>query len=223
MGVAGAVPPDGARKRVINGVVIRLRDDNLDGGIDQGGRDAIAMGKSLVGLPLSEVHQIGADHYKLSVSPDGSSVSFERLVGVELGVIKLRNESAFKCMVVSDGEKAYDLKAGGAAGIPAGDYKLLYGVVGTGSSLITFLPSKTTPTYTIKAGNINTPKIGMPLRIDFIASFAGGKATVQPYGVRILGAGDELYQVQFGGKMGTPNISLKAGTRTLSSKNMEYG
>jgi hypothetical protein len=221
--VSGAISPAGARKGVINGVVIRLLDDNLNGKIGQGGKDAIAVGKSLAGLPLQEVHQIGVDHYKLSVAPDGSSVSFERLSGLELGLVKLRGASAFKCMVVSDGEKAYDLRAGGAAGIPAGAYKLIYGMVGSGSSVVTFLPTKTTPTYRIKAGNTNTPKIGMPLRIDFIASFAGRKVTVQPYGVRILGAGDELYQFQFGGKMGTPNVSLKAGTKTLSSQNMEYG
>jgi len=222
-GVSGAVSPAGARKGVINGVPIFLLDDNLDGKITQNGKDAIAVGKSLAGLPLQEVHQLGADHYKLSVSPDSSSVSFERLVGVELGVVKLRGESAFKCMIVSDGEKAYDLRTGGAAGVPAGAYKLLYGMVGSGKSLVTFLPSKTTPTYKIKAGHINTPKIGMPLRIDFNASFANKKVTVQPYGIRILGAGDELYQLQFGGKMGTPNVTLKAGNRKLSSQNMEYG
>lgn len=223
VGMSGAVAPAGARKGVINGTPIFLLDDDLNGKITQDGKDAIAVGKSLAGLPLVEVHQIGADHYKLSVSSDGSSVSFERLVGVELGVVKLKGESAFKCMVVTDGEKAYDLKAGGAAGIPAGAYKLIYGMVGTGSSLVSFTPSKTTPTYRIKAGNINTPKVGMPLRMDFQASFAGGKVTVQPYGMQILGAGDELYQFQFGGKMGTPNVTLKAGNKTLSSSNMAYG
>ena len=223
VGVSGAISPACAKKGVINGVPIRLLDDNLDGKITQGGKDAIAVGKSLVGLPLVEVHQIGADHYKLSVSPDGSTVNFERLVGQELGIVKLKGESAFKCMVVTDGEKAYDLKAGGAAGIPPGDYKLIYGMVGTGSSLVSFTPTKTTPTYRIQAGMINTPKIGMPLRMDFVASFAGKKVMVQPYGMQILGAGDELYQFQFGGKMGTPNVTLKAGDKNLSSSNMAYG
>ena len=221
--VSGAISPACAKKGVINGTPIHLFDDNLDGKFTQGGTDAIAVGKSLVGLPLQEVHQIGAHHYKLSVSSDGSSVSFDRLVGQELGVVTLKGESAFKCMVVTDGEKAYDLKASGAAGIPPGDYKLIYGMVGSGSSLVPFLPTKTTPTYQIKAGMINTPKIGMPLRIDFIASFAGKKVTVQPYGVRILGAGDELYQLEFGGKMGTPSITLKAGEKSLSTGQMAYG
>ena len=212
-------------KGAVNGQSIRLLDDNLDGKYTQDGKDAVALGSSLAAVPLMKVHQLGTDHYRLTVAEDGTSVSFERLADQELGVVKIPGSSAFKCLVMTSGPKAYDMKTSGPTGVPPGQYKLLYGMVGTSTRLVTLVPTQKSLTYDIQGGMLNTLRIGAPLRVDFSGSFTtGSKASVTVYpSVQILGAGNELYKPDYLGKMSTPTVALKAGEKVLASSNMEYG
>jgi len=220
--IMGACAVACAYKGAINGIPFRILDDNLDGAFTQDGKDAIAIGKSLAGVPLMHVHDFGGEFYRLTVAKDGAGVGFEKVSNAETGVVKLPSESVFRCVVLSGQDGAYDVKVSGATGIPAGKYKLLYGMVGGDGGLVPFTATQESPVYDIQAGMCNTLRIGAPLRVDFTGGFTGANVTVNP-DLRILGAADELYKFEFGGKMGTPNVTLKAGTKDLTSSNMAYG
>lgn len=218
-------------KGSVGGIPVRILDDDLDGKFNQKpsgrGGDAILIGNSSAAIPLRQVHKIGKDFYRLKVSQDGSSIDYQRLDDTAVGRVEATFPTdTLKALVLVSEDSAFDMRTDGASGIPAGKYKLSYGVVSTASALLTFRPSGTTPDYDIQAGMINTLRIGKPVRLAFGANYRAGKIGLSAGAVWVVGSGTEIYgRLNFnkGGNVRPPRVSILDGDKTISTANMEYG
>ena len=223
-----AVPrPAHAWKATVNGVTVHLVDDNFDGRITLDGQDAIVMGNGPAALPLKTHHQIGDKHFQLKISDDGAKLEAKPAEKPELGAVETPfNASGLGCLIVASDSGAYDLKASGAKGIPAGEYRLVYGVVTAGDKYGVLTPTKNTPAYAIAAGVVNRLRIGNPLRLEFRgkAAFDGNGATVTiTPDVKLVGSGNEVYDLAAAGGMGKPKVVIGEGDRIVSVESMAFG
>ncbi|MBT3198461.1 MAG: hypothetical protein HN350_00960 [Phycisphaerales bacterium] len=215
----------------LHNIPVRILDDNMDGKFTQNksrfSSDAIMIGSSPSAIPLRKTHRIGKHIYQLTVAADGTSIDYKRVDDAKLGrVITKFSSSMLKSLVLVGSDSAYDIKTDGLAGIPAGDYKLAYGLIGRGSKKLSFKPSTLTPDYPITADMVNTLRIGPPARVDFDASYRGGKVQLSAYDVKVLGAGSEIYgPIDFTRKGNTkpPQIIILNGRKIASSSSMKYG
>jgi len=216
-----------AVKGTIEGTPVRLLDDDMDGTYSQRGRDAILIGRSQAAVPLKQVHQIGKYFYRLEVTGDGSSIGYTRLADTPVGLVRAPiSSSALKSLILTGKDASFDIVAAGKNGIPAGSYRLAYGLVSSGSTTLAFRPGQTTPQYDIEAGMINTLRIGKPVRLDFYASMSRGKVGLSAGSVKIVGSGSEIYgplNFNKGGNVRPPSVIMLNGTKIVSRKNMEYG
>lgn len=221
--VKGGYAVCGYYRGVGAGDTIRLFDEDLDGKISQDGADAIMIGRSGAAIPLKTTHQVGGRHYTVSVAEDGSSITLTPLADSAVGIVKTNFRRGLKVLALADKEgRCYDIVASGATGIPAGSYKLVYGVLTDGKGVAIIKPTDKCPTYEIQAGKINTLRIGAPLWVSFSASVRGGNVSVYP-GVKIYGAGYEEYSFDMSGGPGLPRILMLEGSTPLSNESMEFG
>jgi hypothetical protein len=159
----------------IGSVDIRILDENLDGKYGHDGKDAIQIGKSRLALPLRGKHRIGQEFYKLKISEDGSSLEYTRLSDVAVGLVRTPFPGKFLVGLVLDGKAgAFDIQACSKSGIPAGDYNVVYGVVGNPRSPIALYRGRrggAALKYNIQADMKNLLRIGPPLQLVFNASY----------------------------------------------------
>ncbi len=218
-------------KGTLGRIPVRIIDDNMDGKFSQkpskGGGDAILIGGSTAAIPLREVHRIGKDFYRLKVAPDGSSIDYERMADTAVGQVRaIFPANTLKSLVLVGKDSAFDVRTDGAAGIPAGSYRLSYGVVSRSAATLTFRPGQGTPQYDIQDGMINTLRIGKPVRLNFVASYGNNKIGLSAPNVSVLGSGSEIYgPLNFteGGNLRPPKVTILNGTRVVSSSTMKYG
>ncbi|MDP6047671.1 MAG: hypothetical protein QGG25_18815, partial [Phycisphaerae bacterium] len=208
----------------IGWVPVRILDDNMDGKFSQMPSqfgDAIMIGSSASAIPLRRVHRIGKYIYRLKVAEDGSSIDYERMDDVELGLVNATFPSnSLKSLVLVSKDAAFNIKTDGRAGIPAGTYKLAYGTVGRSTAGLLFKPGRTTPDYEIQAKMVNTLRIGSPVRMDFAASFRAGKVRLSARDVVLIGSGSEIYgPLNFtkGGNAKPPKVIMLNGRRVVSA------
>jgi len=159
----------------LGSVQIRILDENLDGKYGNNGKDAIQIGKSRIALPLRGKHMIGEDFYKLKISEDGSSLEYTRLSDVPVGLVRTPFPGKYLVGLVLDGKAgAFDIQACSRSGIPAGDYSVVYGVVGNPRSPIALYRGRrggANLKYNIQADKNNLLRIGPPLQLIFSASY----------------------------------------------------
>jgi len=221
--IAGKYHVNCCRKGAINGTVIRIIDDNMDGRITQDGADAIAIGDSPVAVPLQAVHQVGGKFYKLQVAEDGSSLTAAPLSDVKLGAVETPfKTAALKCLVLTGKEGSFDVVTGGKLGIPAGEYRLAYGMLASGQEMLPIVPTQSALSYPIEADKLNVIRIGAPLKVDFMAGIAENGITVSPP-LQVLGAGGEQYAADWTNRATQPHVLLMNGDRVLSDTPMSYG
>jgi hypothetical protein len=210
---------------------VRILDDNMDGAFSQKpsgfGGDAILIGSSRSAIPLRGVHRIGKDLYRLKVASDGTSIDYERLSDTAVGQVKAKfPANSLKSLVLIGSDCAFDVKTDGDLGIPAGTYKLAYGLVSRSATTLKFRPGMSTPKYEIQDGMINTLRIGAPVRLDFAASYRAGKVGLSANAVSVVGSGSEIYgPLDFtrGGDARPPTVTMLSGRRVASSTSMKYG
>ena len=218
-------------KGMLGRIPVRILDDNMDGKFSQtqsvSGGDAILIGGSSSAIPLKAVHRIGKDLYRLKVAPDGSSIDYERMADTAVGQVNaIFPANVLRSLVLVGKDSAFDVKTDGAAGIPAGSYRLAYGVVSRSAATLTFRPGMATPQYDIQDGMINTLRIGNPVRVNFAASYGKGQVGLSASAVSIVGSGSETYgPLNFtqGGNLRPPTVTMLNGTRVASSSTMKYG
>lgn len=221
--ISGGYVISGCQTGTVDGVMVRLFDDNMDGVFSQDGKDAIAVGRSEAAIPLMTIHQIGARHYRLAVAEDGSEMTVAPLEGVELGIVETPFRRGLACLALtSEDGKSYDLAASAKTGIPEGSYRLSYGVLAAGGQMTVVKPTEDCLTYEIQAGKINTLRIGSPMRVSFSASYSKGNISVSP-SVYVYGAGGEQYSFDFSGGTGRPHVLLAQDSKLLRDVPMEYG
>lgn len=207
-----------------DGTMIRLFDDNLDGTYTQDGKDAIMIGKSPVAIPLMKVHQIGNQFCQLDVNADGSQITVTPVSGLQLGVVETCFKRGLKCLAMTDDQgNSIDLATSGRSGIPAGRYKLNYGVLADGPNVTIIKPTDACPVYDIQAGKINVLRLGKPLWVSFSASLsAADTVTVTPR-VKVYGAAGEEYSSDLSGGTGRPHVLMLDGKKKIQDVAMSYG
>jgi hypothetical protein len=212
--------PGWSMKGRVGNEEFRLIDANLDGKYTQNGEDAIAIGRSGFALPLQQIHDIDGKRLKLDVAADGKTVGLAATEDVERGrVTAAYPRGLLKSLVlVGDDGQSYDIVEARESGIPAGRYRLSYGVLAKGRGLAFILPSTTT--YDIQAGGVNTLKLGEPITLNFGASAAGDKITVSPY-TKVVGAGGETYR--FLGEAAKPKVAFLVGKRKVAGGSFAEG
>jgi hypothetical protein len=223
-GVWGKYYAASALKGSIDGVPIRIIDDNLDGKITQDGSDAIVIGRSPFAQPLYRIHQIGASFYEIKVDEDGKGLSFGKVSDLKPVTVKspLLKLGATKALVVADSDsgQAFDLVAA-KSGIPAGTYSLCYGVISAGKDVVVIRPGKETEKVTVSESP-STLTLGAPLKVNFDGRLVGNKVEVFP-NLTVVGAGGESYDPDFGSTLSRPSVLLMEGTKVLIRQQMEYG
>ncbi len=206
--------------------LIRLVDQDLSGTITQDGTDAISVGAGPGALPLGKIHRIGDKHYRIDVAEDGLSLSAEPVELDDLAMVKVpMDRDVLKTLVlIGKDMQVYDLARKGVVKIPAGEYRLSYGLLSGGRWEIPISPTRESPTYKIIGGKQNTLRLGKPLRLEYVASKRGDEVYVAPP-IKVLGAGGEEYGFSFdaGGNLPAPKVSLYKGRRKVSSDSMGYG
>jgi hypothetical protein len=227
--VSGRFMNDGCMAGKFRDTDILLFDDNMDGLFSQDGKDAIAIGGSPGAMPLRSHHQIGKSFYSLDVKSDGSEITFQREDDLELGAADVPVSAALlRCFMVEDdaGGRAFDLRASGATGIPAGKYRLSYAVLGTGNRFVVAGPTTLSHTYPVVKDMLNILRFGGAISLHFSAYYAGRdqqirvRSTIVPYG-----EGGEKYNMAFAGfhALGeNPNVMFVVGGTTLTNGHMIY-
>lgn len=224
-GIEGRYLPGGCMKGLLGDTPIRLVDDNLDGRFTQDGRDILVVGPAAAaGVPLLKIHRIGKGHFELKVAESGESIELFPVSDRRLGTVKAPLPAAvLKCLVLADKDGAYDVVAAGA--IPAGDYRLQYGLLADARCALAILPGRDAVTYTIQPGAINTIRIGKPFRPDFGVKRSGAQVQVLAP-TRAVGAGGEVYcPLSFSGtstNASAPKVRLTVAGRTLAVATMRY-
>ena len=224
-GIEGRYVPGGCMKGRFGDTPIRLVDDNVDGRFTQDGRDILVVGPpAAAGVPLLKIHRIGKGHFELKVAESGERIELFPVSDRRLGTVKTPLPAAvLKCLVLADKDGAYDVVAAGA--IPAGDYRLQYGLLADARSALAILPGPDAVTYTIQPGGINTLRIGKPFRPDFGVKRSGAQVQVLAP-TRAVGAGGEVYRplIFSGGESNAsaPKVRLTVAGRTLAVATMQY-
>ena len=213
-------------KGTVNGTTIRVLDDNLDGVITQDGQDSVVFGKSRFAMPLGKVHWISDAYYKLDVLDDGAGAGVAKLQNptparVEVPIKGSRLRHLY--MISSEGDVC-DFAAGVRRDVPAGRYRLAYGIVAKGKQAVVMEPDKRALEYEIEVGKVNRIRIGPPAKVQFSTEFAASerKFSVRPV-FEIVGSGGEVYDLSYSGGLGRPRITIHSKTKKLLDAAMSFG
>jgi hypothetical protein len=227
--IRGRYMIDGCMAGAFGEVPIGIFDDNLDGKYTQDGEDAIAIGSSPGAMPLWKHHQVGPYHYRLEVASDGSEITLYRVEHQDLGAVYTPlSPGLIRCLMLVDStnERAYDVRASGRGGIPAGNYQLSYAVLSSGNHVVAAVPGAKALTYTIAQKAVNVLRFGPPCQLVFRAYYHGRDQQIRvrsdlvPYGT-----GGERYDMSFVAyhALGeNPNVVLTNGRTVFTSQHMVY-
>ena len=152
---AGAVSPLSCKRAVVDELVVRIYDDNMDGLFTTDGKDAIAIGDSAkVAVPFFSSQRIGKTFYDVTIESDGSAMTLTRVDAPSATVELDTKVKSLRAFVVTDGARAYDLTQ--ISEILPGKYKLFYGLVESMKDYpIMVVPSDMAVTYDVRADTIN--------------------------------------------------------------------
>jgi hypothetical protein len=182
----------------LKGVDIRLIDQNNNGRYDDFGVDAMIVGDGDSAAFLSRVVNLGGSLFELGVSADGFEVAATPYSG-PAGTLDIRKnfdtQGKLSSFVVQSakGDASFDLAAAAPGGVlvPAGEYTLKTGVIGTGNEKAQITPGRMAP-FTVKAGETTAPAWGGPLHSEFTYSNTDGELVILP-DLRFFGRSGEEY------------------------------
>jgi hypothetical protein len=182
----------------IKGVEIRLIDQDTNGKYDDYGKDAMIVGNGNAACFLSRVVNLGGSLYNLEVSADGAEVSVTPFAG-EAGTLNLsssfQTQGTLESAVVqsTSGDYSFNLadqKKGML--VPAGEYRIEYGTVMSGSESVRIRAGKMQP-LAVKAGETIAPQWGGPLEGKFTWTHENGILTIKPENLFYFGKAGEEY------------------------------
>ena len=204
----------------VNGVALRIFDDNFNGSFgdaplfwkhqgvssqaSQPEMDSVAIGESTRAQPWSQYQQIGGVWYELSFLDESGQLS-AKPVTFKLGELALEYSGPDLAWLVVRGldglENSYfDLAATGKQGlqVPVGRYELFYGEVRQGKGReelkTLILPSSPPTVYTVSEGQTTTLQLGKPFGFDFGFKTQDGQVLVEGKSVVIVGRAGERYE-----------------------------
>jgi hypothetical protein len=197
----------------LNGLPVRVFDDNMDGlygspaktwqyvGLSEGtvqpDIDSILVGAEKHARPWSQYGEVGGTWYEFQ--PQKGGLEFQAVpTTLPTGKLKLEYKGESPEYVILQGEGPYDktfvdlLQNGGAeVSVPAGSYHLYFGLLRKGKKQQTMkalmLPGKRTPSWVVEAGKTAVVQLGGPFGFDFSSEVKDGQLTVKGPSVTVVG------------------------------------
>ena len=221
--------PVGLRVGEFRGTRLGIVDSSGNGRFTDIGQDALLVGSSQVATPLSRVVAIGGELYALELEPCGHRARVGLYAGprARLDVTSRyasKGELLAAVFGTSDGctfdlaaEDVLGLPPQGGWEIPAGEYRLIAGLVGGRGETARIGPGSM-PSIVLLAGERRVLSWGGPLRADFDLRRCGGKLTVLP-DVAFEGQAGESY-LAFHPVAGAPLIEVR---ERISGVLLQYG
>jgi hypothetical protein len=223
----------------VNGVQVRVIDDNMDGvygssepkgwahpglleGQYQQDIDSIVVGESKVARPWSKQQKIGDAWFELAPNETGTDITAAQ-VDVESGTLQLDLKGLPVSWLVVRGtgnDKAlfFDVANGGTnkVEVPAGAYELFAGMVASGKKQqrmkALIMPGENARSWSVKPGETTKMELGAPFEFDFDVVQDENTITVKGDTIVVVGRGGETYQRLWNCVL-TPEVNLrKAGT-----------
>ncbi len=224
-GISALLLPGSCREGKILGVRVRLLDSNLDGRITQDGRDAIQIAESPAAVPLRIHHAIAGKLVDLHLSDDQTQLTWTVRGQVPTGQARMPKLDSGKiaALVVTNADgHAYNLAV--TPNIPAGSYRLVYGVAAGGGKTLPFWAGMQCKKMTIQAGQATDVPFGRP-GVLFSATVSGESYTVGPR-MWLVGQAGEVYGQNIShvdGGVGPPELELLAAGKVVEAVSMGYG
>jgi hypothetical protein len=206
---------------VLNGVPVRIIDDNMDGlygsyplywaywgvseGLSQPEMDCMVIGESKRAVPWSGFQKIGEQWYQLEALKAGTELKATP-VQVQTGTLRLEYKGPKPTWLVVKGREKidtayYDLAAAGKNGVevPAGTYELVYGEIRQGKRRqvmkAVILPNQgRSQNWVVKPGAVTVAKLGEPYGFDFKYEVGEDSLTVLGKSVTVIGSAGERYE-----------------------------
>jgi hypothetical protein len=203
----------------LDGVPIRVIDDNMDGvygsskpesyghiglvleqKMFQPEIDSIVVGDAKRALPWSEFVDVGGQWYHLEPQPGGQELKATK-VDLETGTFELKFKGGKPTWLVLQGtgqfENSYfDVAGASKVAVPAGYYKLCFGVLSKGKKqqmLKAVILGGPKTEWKVEKGGTTTIELGAPFAFDFEYETADESITVRGTSVHVLGAAGERY------------------------------
>ena len=213
--------PGWAMKGSFSKKIIYLIDANVDGQFNTSGQDYIAIG-STSAIKLRKQTSINGKFYNISVTNDGSELTFEEVKPEKLCKVTLKKGfRGWQVLALSNAEGTYNIAAKKCAILPAGEYKVDYGLYGK-NSLYLDAGGQFNPQLNIRENNANMINIGAPFSLSFTAKILNKKVTVNPL-LSIVGCYGETYRFKSSRKPNRPAVAIFADKKMVNSGKMDFG
>ncbi|MEQ1891564.1 MAG: hypothetical protein ABL998_03390 [Planctomycetota bacterium] len=204
----------------INGVSVRVIDDNFDGlygsppkdwayigvleGSFQRDLDSVVVGESKVARPWSKLQKIGEAWFKLEPNETSTDIVATR-IELDTGFLQLDLKGAPATWVVVRGtgnnsDYFFDVANGGTnkVEVPIGSYELFVGQVLSGKKQqamkALILPGSGSRSWKVEKGGTTKVELGAPFGFDFKVAQDEKTLTVQGKTIAVVGRGGETYQ-----------------------------
>jgi len=243
--VAGAASLVGT----LNGVRVRVIDDNLDGrcgsepkkwrfpglleGAEQPDVDTVVVGEAKTARPWSRLQKVGEAWFELAANEAGNDL-LATPVQVQSGTLQLdlKGLPVAWLVVRGVGEQGeglyYELVNGGTnkVEVPAGAYELYAGQIASGKKdqmmKALILPGQSSRAWKVGAGETTKIELGMPLKLDFEVKQDEETVTVMGPSVVVVGRGGETYQRLWNCVL-TPEVNIRKAGTTKAKKEDKLG
>jgi hypothetical protein len=243
------VAPAASLVGTVNGVRVRVIDDNLDGrygsepktwrfpglleGDSQPDVDSVVVGESKMARPWSRLQKIGDAWFELAANEKGTDllVTPAQVQGGTLE-LDLKGLPASWLVVRGVGDGAedlfYELVNGGTnkVEVPAGTYELYAGQIALGKKdqmmKALVLPGQNTRSWKVGAGETTKVELGMPLKLDFEIKQDAETVTVVSPSLAVVGRGGETYQRLWNCVL-TPEVNVRKAGTTKAKKEGRLG
>jgi hypothetical protein len=178
----------------LDGVAIRLIDQNNNGVYGEFGVDAMVVGNGNAASYLSKVVSLKGSLYELSV--EGDQISASPYTG-ETGTLNLAKGFASSGKLAAavvrsdDGKTSFEL-ADGAMAVPVGRYRIAGGMVTKANETVRIGAGKC-QAIEVTTGQEATLDWGSDVVAEFNYSVVNGEITIQPNALRFFGRAGEEY------------------------------
>ena len=176
----------------LNGVPIRLIDQNNNGIFNEYGVDAMTVGADRGASYLSRVVELEGELFDLTVDEAGATASITPYQG-ETGTVDMGSQFDSRgkliAAIIKNGDLSFNVT--GTTRVPVGQYSFEYGYVEKGLETAEMAGGEMVP-IAVRAGEKNTIEWGGPLVADFDYSVGAGVVTVNA-NLRFFGAAGEEY------------------------------
>lgn len=225
----------GSMLATVNGVVLRILDDNMDGvygsapltysyqglseGMFQPDYDTVVVGASKRARPWSKYMEVGGAWYEFQTRKGGGELE-AKPVTLETGTVKLDFKGPQQpSFLILKGTGAlegcyFDVvsETKKPVAVPVGNYELFVGELRQGKKAQTakclILPGSDTRRWNVEKGAEAAITLGAPFNFDFQVEAAEEAVTVKGKSVTVFGSGKERYE-RFWNCVPRPDVSWR--------------